>query len=98
METTNINIRVDKDVKAEAEAIAAALGMNLSTAVNIFLRRMIACDGIPFDVRLSPNAKTLAAMRETDDILAGRIQTRKYSSAQELFDDLDAEDDADADA
>ena len=41
MEVTNLNVRVDKEVKANAEAIAAALGMNLSTAVNIF-------EGIPF--------------------------------------------------
>lgn len=98
METTSMNIRVDKDVKAEAEAIAAALGMNLSTAVNIFLRRMIACEGIPFDVRMTPNDTTLAAMRETEDILAGRIPAKKYTSTQELFDDINAEDDANADA
>lgn len=93
METTNINIRVDKDVKADAEAISSALGMTLSTAVNIFLRKMIACDGMPFDVRLTPNETTIAAMREADDILSGRVQTKKYHSAQELFADLDAEDD-----
>lgn len=92
MESANLNVRVDKDVKSAAEAIANALGMNLSTAVNIFLRQMVNCDGLPFDVRLKPNAETRAAMLEAEDILSGRIKARQYASARELFDDLDAED------
>lgn len=67
MEVTNLNVRVDKEVKANAEAIAAALGMNLSTAVNIFLRRMIACEGMPFEVRLTPNAETRQALDDARD-------------------------------
>ena len=93
MESVNLNIRVDKDVKQSAEAIANALGMNLSTA-NIFLRQMISHDGLPFDVRLYPNAVTRAAMQEADDILAGRIPAKRYASTQEMMDDLDAEDEA----
>lgn len=64
METASLNIRVDKEVKSTAEAIANALGMNLSTAVNIFLRQMVACEGMPFDVRLVPNAQTRLALDE----------------------------------
>ncbi len=64
MEATNLNVRVDKDVKANAELIASELGMNLSTAVNIFLRRMVACGGMPFDVRLTANAETRQAMAD----------------------------------
>lgn len=78
METTNINVRVDADVKRAAEAIADALGMNLSTAVNIFLRRMIACEGMPFDVRLAPNADTRQAM---DDALNRRNLSGPYRDA-----------------
>lgn len=94
MESVNLNIRVDKDVKQSAEAIANALGMNLSTAVNIFLRQMVSHDGLPFDVRLYPNAVTRAAMQEADDILAGRIPAKRYASTQEMMDDLDADDEA----
>ncbi len=64
MEATTLNVRVDKDVKANAELIAGELGMNLSTAVNIFLRRMVACGGMPFDVRLTANAETRQAMED----------------------------------
>lgn len=48
--------------------------------------------GLPFDMR-QPNAATMAAMRETEDILSGRVQARRYASAGELFDELDAEED-----
>ena len=63
--------------------------------MNIFLRKSIMEGGPPFEMRAQkPNAVTLEAMREAEDILAGRLDARRYSSAQELFDELDAETDA----
>ena len=65
METTNLNIRTDKEVKAAAERIFDELGLNMTTAVNIFLRQTIRENGIPFELRLrSPNAVTAAAIEE----------------------------------
>ncbi|MGN0463392.1 MAG: type II toxin-antitoxin system RelB/DinJ family antitoxin [Acutalibacteraceae bacterium] len=65
METTNLNIRTDKEVKAAAERIFEELGLNMTTAVNIFLRQTIRENGIPFELRLdSPNAVTSAAISE----------------------------------
>ena len=56
MESTNLNIRTDKEVKAQAEKIFDALGLNMTTAVNIFLRQAIRENGIPFEVKLNvPN-------------------------------------------
>ena len=89
MDATNLNVRVDKDVKATAESIAAALGMNLSTAVNIFLRKMIACGGMPFDVRLTPNAETRQAM---DDALNHRNLSGPFRSTAEMMEALDSDD------
>ena len=55
---SNINIRVDGDVKNKAQDIFAALGMDMTTAVNIFLRQAIRKNGIPFElVTESPNRK-----------------------------------------
>lgn len=57
METTNLNIRTDKEVKAAAERIFDALGLTMTTAINIFLRQTIRVNGIPFDLRLDvPNS------------------------------------------
>jgi len=46
----NINIRVDGDVKNKAQEVFAALGLDMTTAVNIFLRQAIRRNGIPFDL------------------------------------------------
>ena len=65
--TTNISIRMDADLKAQAEALFNELGMNLTTAFNIFVYRSLREGGIPFKVRLEqPNKETLAAMLEEE--------------------------------
>ncbi|MCL2198051.1 MAG: type II toxin-antitoxin system RelB/DinJ family antitoxin [Defluviitaleaceae bacterium] len=48
--TTNINIRVDSDVKSQAQDVFSALGLDMTTAINIFLRQAIRKKGIPFDL------------------------------------------------
>lgn len=76
MESTNLNIRTDKDVKAQAEKIFDALGLNMTTAVNIFLRQAIRENGIPFEVKLNvPNETTVAAIREGRAIAYDRTAT-----------------------
>lgn len=67
---TNLNIRTDAEVKASAEKIFEQLGLNMSTAVNIFLRQAIRQGGLPFEVKLDiPNETTAAAIREGRDII-----------------------------
>jgi len=45
---TNINIRVDSDVKTKAQDLFAALGLDMTAAINAFLRQAIRQNGIPF--------------------------------------------------
>ena len=67
--TTNISIRMDADLKAQADALFTELGMNLTTAFNIFVRQSLREGGIPFEVRLEqPNKETVAAMLEAERI------------------------------
>ncbi len=47
---TQVSFRLDDNVKTEAEELFSRLGMSLSTAVNVFLRRAIAKRGLPFAV------------------------------------------------
>lgn len=47
--TTNISIRMDADLKAQADALFNELGMNLTTAFNIFVRQSLREGGIPFE-------------------------------------------------
>lgn len=51
--SVNINIRVDSELKRKAEEVYAELGMNLSTALNVFLRASVRSNGMPFDLRLT---------------------------------------------
>ena len=69
MATTNINVRVDANLKQSAEALFADLGLNMSTAITMFLKSAVNHDGIPFEVkRISPNAETKAALAEYDQM------------------------------
>ena len=80
---TSVNVRTTEDVKKGAEVILNGLGLNISSAVNLFLKQVINYRGIPFDLRL-PNEKTLQAM---DDI----ENTRNLESAdtvEEMFEKI----------
>ena len=71
METTNLNIRIDKAIKDQAEQIFNELGLNMTTAVNIFLRTTIREHGIPFELKLEvPNEITAAAIEEGRKLMA----------------------------
>ena len=88
----NFNMRINKQKKLDLETLYGSLGMTLPEAVNIFFEKSLMEGGFPFDVSLPQyNCKTEEAMQETRDILSGKIETKSYNSARELFDDLDKE-------
>ena len=88
--TTNISIRMDSDLKAQADALFAELGMNLSTAFNIFVRQSLREGRIPFDISIrQPNKETIAAMLEAVRI-AKDPSVKGYTDLDELFADLKA--------
>ncbi len=69
MPTKNFSVRLDSDLKKQAEAIYGELGISLTTAINVFLRKSVAVGGFPFDVRLDkPNKETILALQEADRI------------------------------
>jgi DNA-damage-inducible protein J len=49
-ETTNLNIRIDKELKEHAEVFFADLGLNMTTAFNIFVRQSLKQGRIPFEI------------------------------------------------
>ncbi|MDR0456032.1 MAG: type II toxin-antitoxin system RelB/DinJ family antitoxin [Treponema sp.] len=57
MSVTNINIRVDSDIKTQAQDVLASLGLNMTTAINIFLRQAISQHSIPFVISTEPAKK-----------------------------------------
>ena len=85
--TTNISIRMDSDLKTQAEALFSELGMNITTAFNIFVRQAVREGKIPFDISLNqPNSETLAAMMEAKRI-ARDPNVKGYTDLDELFRD-----------
>ena len=79
----NLNIRVDAELKHRAESIFNELGMNLTTALNLFLRSAVRYGGIPMELRLEQDAGTIAKMKadilqkvaESEaDVDAGRVR------------------------
>ena len=86
MATTNLNIRTEKAIKDQAEEIFNELGLNMTTAINLFLRTAIREHGIPFDLKLDvPNDTTVAAIEEGRKLMADSTAPR-YS----IIDDLKA--------
>ena len=87
--TTNISIRMDSDLKAKADALFSELGMNLTTAFNIFVRQSIREGGIPFEISINqPNKETIAAMLEAERI-AKDPSVQGYNDLDEFFADLE---------
>ena len=90
MATTNLNIRTDKEIKEQAEQIFSDLGLNMTTAVNMFLRSTIRENGIPFDLKLEvPNEATAAAIEEgrriaSDPNVTGYTDISELKAALEL--------------
>lgn len=91
--TANINVRTEPDTKKGAEAVYSSFGLSLSDAINVFLNMSIMEGGFPFSIKQPRyNKETEASMLEARDIITGKQDARRYSSARELFYDLDAED------
>ena len=90
MATTNLNIRINKDIKDQAEVIFSELGLNMTTAINMFLRTTIRENGIPFNLKLEiPNNTTIAAIKEGKEIVAHDKKVKGYSNMDDLRDALE---------
>ena len=92
VKTANINIRIDPKTKQGAERLFSTFGITISDAIVIFLRQSLMEGGLPFEMKQPRyNAETEAAIQEARDIMSGKKKTKSYSSADELFLELDAE-------
>ncbi|MBQ3693088.1 MAG: type II toxin-antitoxin system RelB/DinJ family antitoxin [Clostridia bacterium] len=88
MNKISTNITIDSDIKTEAQKLLIDFGMDLSTAINIFLRQMVRDKAFPFVIRENtPNEVTLAAMdaAENDEDMYGPFDT-----VEELMEALNA--------
>ena len=86
MATTNMSIRLDKDLKKEAETLFKNLGLNMSSAINMFLTQSVREQSIPFKATMEkPNKRLLKALKEAEKL----NNSTGYETLQELIDALD---------
>lgn len=93
MATSIINIRVDEELKKNANLLFSKLGLNMSSAINIFLQMAVNQNGLPFRVALNYyNKETLEAFKEANDIANHPEQYKSYDLFNELMDEVLAKD------
>lgn len=86
--TSNVSFRIDTDIKNQADKLFAELGLNMTTAFNIFLRQAVREGSIPFSVTVkTPNAETVAAMHEAERIGCDS-SVKRYSDVEDALREL----------
>lgn len=90
-DTTNVNLRLDKELKAQSEALFAKLGINMTSALNMFLRQAVREQAIPFKVSAKPEAypvppEMLSEMNSYptyDDYVAAKLKQADIEAAED---------------
>ena len=92
MAKTSTNISIDTEIKAKAQELFADFGLDLSTAINMFLRQSIRENAIPFNIsREVPNSDTIAAINEFEEFKKNPSGYKKYSTFSELLSEVNAD-------
>lgn len=90
--SANINVRIDPETKLSAEKLFSSFGITVSDAINIFLHKSVMEGGLPFEIKQPCyNMETEAAIQEAKGIISGNVRAKRYTSAHELFEELDSE-------
>ena len=86
-----LNLRIDDNLKAQGEQLFEVLGLSMSAAVTAFISQAVREGGIPFAITTKtatvPNAQTLAAMQEIEDMRSGKLK-KQPQSVDSLFKEL----------
>ena len=85
-QSSMLHIRVDQEVKTQATEALAAMGLSMSDAVRIFLKRVVNDQAFPLELKV-PNAETRAAMEEARALMKAR--QARFESTDALFDELE---------
>ena len=85
-QSSMLHIRVDDEVKTQATEALAAMGLSMSDAVRIFLKRVVNDQAFPLELKV-PNAETRAAMEEARAMMKAR--QARFESTDALFDALE---------
>lgn len=88
MGITTINIKTDAELKKDFNDICEELGLNMSVAINMFMKTVLREKGIPFELKLpQPNELTKKVLAEAE---RGENLHGPYNTIEELMEALDA--------
>ncbi|NMG48929.1 type II toxin-antitoxin system RelB/DinJ family antitoxin [Azoarcus communis] len=85
-QSTMLHVRVDNEIKAQASEALAAMGLSVSDAVRILLKRVVSDQAFPLELKV-PNAQTRAAMEEARAMMKARAA--RFDGADRLIDELE---------
>lgn len=89
MANTNINIRMDTDLKRQFEAFCSDMGMTMTTAFNIFAKKVVREYRIPFEIGgTAPNPETLEAIQEVKQMKSNPKLGKTYTDVDEMINEL----------
>lgn len=91
MATVPTQIRIDEATKKQAVELLEGLGINLSDAVNMFLKQVVMRGGIPFEVKYPQYRQEVVDAMEEAKQLSRNPDTKHYSSFKEALEDIDNE-------
>lgn len=87
MAYVNVNFRMDEDLKKQMEITCKELGLNMSTAFNIFAKKMTRESRIPFEVSYDPfysEANSAALYHSIDELKAGKVITKNMAELEAM--------------
>lgn len=84
-QSSMLHVRVDDAIKAQASEALAAMGLSVSDAVRILLKRVVNDQAFPLELKV-PNAQTRDAMEEARAMMSAK--SARFDSADAMFDDL----------
>lgn len=89
MAKVSTTIRTDLEAKQQVQQIFSNLGMDMSTAVNIFFRQVIRSNGLPFEVVLdAPNDETIEAIKEVQQMKKNPTLGKTYTDVDDMMEEL----------
>ena len=89
MATANLQVRIDAALKQEAEKTLKSMSLSMSTEIHLFCRQVVNQRRIPFEI-IAPDSVNETTRRSMDDTLKGKNLSRKFSSVDEMWEDLNA--------
>ena len=93
MAQTNVNIRMDEDLKREFDSLCNELGLTMTAAFTVFAKTVVRRQRIPFEISKDiPNAETLAAIEEVQEMKRNPHLYKRFDSVEALFEDLNDDD------